>query len=184
MQKLTDYTSWFGHGSSFPKSDKKDCILSSVPKNANFAGIWWLIAKNCEFYVQSFNSKTDWLFFLFLMVCKTWRWYYGFCCGASFPQIDKKDCTLSSVRNLAVVLLVWPGRVIFQRWQKELYFVISAQNADFAGWLRKNWEFLHLKFQCKNWLAILPLCDGMQNLVLVLPVWLWWCHCPKVTKNN
>jgi hypothetical protein len=28
---------WFSGGMSFPKSDKKDWILSSVPKNANYA---------------------------------------------------------------------------------------------------------------------------------------------------
>ena len=72
-------------------------------QRANFAGIWQVdCVKIVNFYIESFNSKTDWLFFLFAMVCKTWCWYYRFGCGASFPQSDKKllDCVILSLIHI------------------------------------------------------------------------------------
>ena len=48
------------------------------------------VQKIGNFYPQRFNAKTDWLFFLFVMICETWPWYYRFGCGALFPKSDKK----------------------------------------------------------------------------------------------
>ena len=129
--QLTGYSSalwWYGKLSSgitglaiachFPKVTKWTVFCHQCPKTA----ILLVFAVDCE---------KLWIFMI--KVCKTWCWYYGFGCGASFPLSDKKDWTLPSVRNLVVVLAVWLWRVISQRWHKGLYFVISAQNADFAG---------------------------------------------------
>ena len=49
------------------------------------------LQKIVYFYPHSFNAKTDQLFFLIAMVCKTWRWYYQFQIAAPFPKSDEKD---------------------------------------------------------------------------------------------
>ena len=76
----------------------------------------------------------------------------------------------------------------FPKVTKETVFCHQRPKSQFcrylAGWLCKNCEFLYWKFQFKNWLAILPLCNGMQNLVLVLPVWLWCVIPPKWQKTT
>ena len=61
----------FGRCTNFSKSDIKDWILSSVPKNTNFANFRWSIVKNVNFYLQSLNAKTDQPVFIFVMVYKT-----------------------------------------------------------------------------------------------------------------
>ena len=62
----------------------------------------------------------------------------------------------------------------------------APHNDDFDIFLRssaKKWEFLPTKIQCKNWLAILSLCNDMWNLAVVLPVWLW-CFISKSDKKG
>ena len=39
------------------------------------------VQKIANMFPKSFNAKTDWLSFIFVMIRKTWPWHYWFCCG-------------------------------------------------------------------------------------------------------
>ena len=125
---------------------QKDRILSSALKNTLIlpifvARVWKIV----NFVPQSFNAKTDQLSLLFVVVCETWPWYYWFNYGVSFPKSDTKYWILSSTPK-------------------------QANFAHFRLMIAKNGSFFPTKFQCKNWLAILPLCnDTVSYTHLTLP---------------
>ena len=75
----------------------------------------------------------------------------------------------------------------FSKVTKDWILSSANKNADFANFWRsiaKNCNNLPSKFQCKNWPFILHLWDGMQNLALVLPVWLWCVISQKWQKRT
>ena len=58
------------------------------------------------FYPLSFNAKTDWLYFLFTMVCKTWYGITTLVVSHHFPKVTKKDCIMSSepqIPNFSII---------------------------------------------------------------------------------
>ena len=110
--------------------------------------LWHVISqkcKNCEFLPSNFQ-------------CKNWLAILHLC-----------DC----IQNLGVVLPFWPWQVISQKWHTRLDFVIITHT--FCDQLKKIVIcYLQIcKVSIKNWPTIIPLCDGIQNLSVVIPVWLW-----------
>ena len=70
-----------------------------LDQHSNTPILWifgsWL-RKSVNFYPQSFNEKSNWISFPFVMVCETWPWYYRFGCGASYAISEKIKRILSS----------------------------------------------------------------------------------------
>lgn len=79
---------WFGRGASSFKRYKKGWISTQTHQFC-----WFLAVDN--FYPQSFNEKYDWLSFPFVMIYKTWPWYYRFGCSASYTKSEKIKQILS-----------------------------------------------------------------------------------------
>ena len=95
-----------------PKVTKQDCILSSAPKHTNVANFQRSIEKNVNINYQ--NLKTKWAANLLL------------CDG---------------MRNLAVVLPLWPWRFISLKWKKGWNLSSAPKHADYAKFWRSIVNF-------------------------------------------
>ena len=165
MQKLTCYSSssqWYEKHGGGITSFKLPRNFTKVIKKTELvtktpilqiSGSW--VGKIVKFYPQSVLAKTDRLSFPIVVVYETWWWYYWFGRGASYSKSDA--------------------------WQKGLNQ--HTNFVDFCQLTAKNCKFLPLKIHWKIRLAILPLCNGMWNLAMVLQVWLW-CIINHKWKNK
>ena len=172
MQKLTGYSSslyWYvklGHGiislavaCHIPKVTKNTGYCHQRPNTPILPIFGWWLRKMVVFSLQSFNAKTDWLSFLFVLVCETWPWYFWFSHGMSYPKSGKKGQDFVSSAQTR-----WFCQFLAAECEKLWIFVLKVLIQKLTGYPSSS--YWYVKLGC-----------GITGLAVAL-------HFPKVTKRT
>ena len=154
-------------GGHFRKVTKRTRFCHQRPKTQILPIVGGQLQKNVNLYPQSFNVKTDWLSFLFVLVYETWQWYHVAGHSVPFPKSDIK-CQRTFWAVPAQPLLkahavAVPAQLNMCICYTQDWFRTSQTIVQHTG----NQALRHFWIRCS------PTVLGLQNLVTALLVLLY-----------